>query len=452
MAADSNQNLYLAQGSSVVLAGYGKMGRLYARILKNAANVSQIIIVDTSPERRNKAIEDGFLSQNVLPSMDALKEAAPTLLAQRPILFFNVTSERAHFVVAKNILDIAKGQGSKLAYVTEKPFMGTFEEAKQIAGQVKQIGAAFGLNMICEHAEFRPKVFELIEKWRTTHDIAEITASLGTNHMGDPRDICGIETEIVHPIGIINGLFPELGDLDLYRAEVRYQRLNPKEEDEPRGFRFGTEGIWKSTRNPDLPIRIYSGFNWDQYQCPVILTLRNRKTGDIDTHIHLHYDDPGTYQDGYFVLCKDGSRERYLHADDQLDIPENLRGYGKAARMFAANLRGFNDFVRTGDADTALGPNNLKNALMLQMAIHGLVDYGDNKWGRFVVFDDSPEIVTPPLPDPRQNPSISFAKYSAQLAAANEAVQKNLGPTWRRPFGSGNEDLGCQQGTGPSPL
>lgn len=436
---DNNQNLYLDRDSAIVLAGYGKMGGLYGRILKKAADVSQIIIVDTSAERRRKAIEDGFPSQNVLASMDELKKEAPALLAQKPILFFNVTSERAHFQVANGILNIAKGQKNRLAYVTEKPFMGTLLEAKQIADQVKEIGAAFGLNMICEHAEFRPKVLNLIGKWKRTHDIAGITASLGTNHMGDPRDICGIETEIVHPIGIVNGLFPELGALDLYRAEVRFQKLDSKEQDEPRGFRFGAEGIWQSTQDPNLPIRIYSGFNWDQYQCPVILTLKNRKTGEIDTHIHLHYDDPETYQDGYFVLCQDGSRDRYLHTDDQLDIPENLRGYKKAARMLASNLRGFNDFVRTGNDDTALGPNNLENALMLQTAIHGLVDFGDNEWGRFVVFHDSPEIVPPPLPDPRQNPSISFAEYSKKLATANQAMEQNLGSTWRRPFNHGTE-------------
>ncbi len=240
--------------------------------------------------------------------------------------------------------------------------------------------------------------------------------------MGDPRDICGIETEIVHPIGIINGLFPELGNLGLYRAEVNFQRLTPEGQDEPRGFRFGTKGIWKSTQNPNFPIRIYSGFNWDQYQCPVILTLRNRKTRETDTHIHLHYDDPGTYQDGYFVLCKDGSRERYLHTDDQHDIPENLRGYKKAARMVAANLRGFNDFVRTGDADTALGPNNL-------------VGFQDTKQTRFVATNSVPESVAPPLPDPRQNPSIGFAEYSAKLAAANQAMEQNLGSERRQDNG-----------------
>ncbi len=431
---DGNRNLYLAQGSVVVLAGYGKMGGLYARILKNAGDVSQIIIVDTSPERRNKAIEDGFLPQNILASMDALKEAAPTLLAQKPILFFNVTSERAHFEVAESILDIAEKQKSRLAYVTEKPFMSTRSEAQQIADRIKRIDAAFGLNMICEHAEFRPQVLELIKKWKNTHDIAGITASLGTNHMGDPRDICGIETEIIHPIGIINGLFPELGALDLCRAEVRFQRLNSREQDAPRGFRFGTEGIWRSAQNRNLPIRIYSGFNWNQYQCPVILTLRNRETGETDTHIHLHYDDPETYQDGYFVLCKDGSRKQYLHIDNQLDIPENLRGYKKAARMISSNLEGFNDFVRTGKANAALGPNNLENALMLQQAIHGLVALGDNQWGRFVVFHNSPKIVPPPLPDPTRNPHISFVAYSKILADANRKMEENLGPTWRRPF------------------
>jgi hypothetical protein len=308
------------------------------------------------------------------------------------------------------MLDYVAQQGNPLAYVTEKPFMTSTAQAEEIAAGLERVGAAFALNMTCEHAEFRPKVMAMLSDLRRTHNVTKVVAALGTNHLNDPRSIYGVATEIIHPLGIIDGLFPEVGGLTADRINVWQGDVS----DRRKAFRCNAEGVWSGLKDSNFKAHVYSGFNWTEYQCPVVLEFSNKQDPHQRKYLQLYYDEPETYQDGWVLMHEDGSRESYLHVDTQDDIPSNMRGLKKLSRMVSRVIDGFNTFLESGDPRTVLGPNNLQSALMLQRNIDPLQGEPNSKVQVFDYGQNIP-LIAPPLPDLRQLPDITPEAYAALL-------------------------------------
>lgn len=418
-------NIFLDQNAMAVVVGYGKMGRMYGRqMLKGVSDNHQIIIIDPSLDRQQQAIQDGIDPAFVFSSLQEAMDART--LGQKPILMINATSESVHYNVAKTTLDYVAQQGNALAYVTEKPFMTSTAQAEEIAAGLERVGAAFALNMICEHAEFRPKVTEMISDLRQTHNVSKVVAALGTNHLTDSRNIYGVATEIVHPLGIIDGLFPEAGGLtpdciNVWQGDV---------SDSRKTFRCNAEGVWSGLKDPNFKAHVYSGFNWTEYQCPVVLEFSNKENPSQRKYLQLYYDEPGTYQDGWVLMHEDGSKESYLHIDTQDDIPPNMRGFKKLSRMVSRVVDGFNEFLESGDPRTVLGPNNLQSALMLQRNIDPLQGKANSKVRVFDYGQNIP-LIAPPLPDLRELPDIMPEAYAALLDGIIDQTRERytaLGP------------------------